>query len=157
MNHTMYYSDTTDGFYDLAIHTQIPEDSVEISKEEYEALIEGQSKGKRIVTGVNGKPTLAEQLPPTDEQAKKKYERAIQAHLDSTAQSAGYDDIYTVVTYAEEPSVTKFQNDGKAFRKWRSLVWDYTYEQLDLVVAGQRTKPTVEEFLLELPALEPVV
>ena len=48
----------------------------------------------------------------------------------------------------------KFQDDGIAFRSWRSLVWAYAYEQLAAVKAGERTQPTVEAFLLELPELE---
>jgi len=82
------------------------------------------------------------------------FEQATQSHLNSAAVAAGYDDISTAVSYAEEPAVPKFQNDGKAFRAWRSLVWAYAYEQLALVLAGGREQPTVEGFLLELPALE---
>lgn len=154
----LYYSQSTSGFYSKDINgDNIPQDAVELSEEEYRALLEGQSKGKRIVSDLNGLPSLADSPLPTESQVKKKYALGIQHHLDSAAQFAGYDDIKTAVTYAEEPSVAKFQNDGKAFRKWRSLVWAYTYEQLDLVIAGQRTKPTVEEFIAELPLLEPVV
>lgn len=93
-------------------------------------------------------------VPPTEAQLTSLYERAIQAKLDSTAQSEGYDGIATVISYAEEPAVPKFQNDGKAFRAWRSLVWAYAYEQLAAVKAGERGRPTVDAFLQELPALE---
>lgn len=82
------------------------------------------------------------------------FEQATQSHLNSAAVAAGYDDISTAVSYAEEPAVPKFQNDGKAFRAWRSLVWAYAYEQLDAVKSGEREQPTVDEFLLELPVLE---
>ena len=74
--------------------------------------------------------------------------------MNSTAFARGYDSIATAISYAEEPAVPKFQNDGKAFRAWRSLVWAYAYEQLAAVKAGERTQPTVEDFLLELPDLE---
>ncbi|SEB99474.1 hypothetical protein SAMN05216205_1186 [Pseudomonas mohnii] len=82
------------------------------------------------------------------------FEQAIQARLNEAAIAARYDSIATAVSYAEEPAVPKFQNDGKAFRAWRSLVWAYAYEQLAAVKAGERTQPTVEDFLLELPELE---
>lgn len=82
------------------------------------------------------------------------FEQATQSHLNSAAAAAGYDDISTAVSYAEEPAAPKFQNDGIAFRKWRSLVWAYAYEQLDAVKSGEREQPTVDEFLLELPVLE---
>jgi len=82
------------------------------------------------------------------------FEQAVQAKLNEAAIAARYDSIATAVSYAEEPAVPKFQNDGIAFRAWRSLVWAYAYEQLALVLAGGREQPTVEAFLLELPVLE---
>jgi len=82
------------------------------------------------------------------------FEQAVQGKLNGAAISARYDSIATAVSYAEEPAVPKFQNDGIAFRAWRSKVWAYAYEQLALVLAGEREQPTVDDFLLELPALE---
>lgn len=81
------------------------------------------------------------------------FEQAIQSHLDSAARSRGYDSIATSVSYAEEPVVAKFQEDGKAFRAWRSLVWAYAYQELDKVKAGKREIPTLDAFLAEVPAL----
>lgn len=37
--------------------------------------------------------------------------------------------------------------------RWRDAVWTYVYEQLALVQAGQRTQPTIAEFIAELPAI----
>lgn len=87
------------------------------------------------------------------EEVKALYERAVQRHMDGLAFAAGYDDIKTAVTYADEPAVAKFQQEGQAFRAWRSLCWAYCYEQLAAVEANQRPQPTVEELLGELPAL----
>ncbi|RED07004.1 hypothetical protein [Ectopseudomonas oleovorans] len=81
------------------------------------------------------------------------FERAIQGHLDAAAKSRGYDSIATAVSYAEEPAVPRFQEDGKAMRAWRSLVWAYAYQELDKVKAGKREIPTLDAFLAELPAL----
>lgn len=81
------------------------------------------------------------------------FEQAIQAHLDAAARRRGYDSIATAVSYAEEPAVPKFQEDGKAFRAWRSLVWAYAYQELAKVKAGEREIPTLDAFLAELPAL----
>lgn len=82
------------------------------------------------------------------------FEEAVQAKLNGAAIAARYDSIATAVSYAEEPAVPKFQNDGIAFRAWRSLVWAYAYEQLDAVKSGAREQPSVDEFLLELPVLK---
>lgn len=82
---------------------------------------------------------------------------AVQRHLDLIAQAAGYDDIKSAVTYADEPAVPKFQAEGQQFRAWRSLVWAACYVILADVMAGTRTVPTVDELLAELPALDPEV
>ncbi|SCZ09390.1 hypothetical protein SAMN03159391_05326, partial [Pseudomonas sp. NFACC37-1] len=36
---------------------------------------------------------------------------------------------------------------------WRSLVWAYANEQVNLVLSGDRPQPGVEEFLNGLPSL----
>ena len=91
---------------------------------------------------------------PSDTDTSAAFEHAIQNTLDTAAIAARYENIASAVSYAEEPAVPKFQNEGIAFRAWRSKVWAYAYEQLALVLAGVREQPTVEAFLLELPALE---
>lgn len=59
----MFYSKSTCGFYNRAIHgNSIPEDAVEISAEQHRSLIEGQSKGGKIVPNADGFPVL--QFPP---------------------------------------------------------------------------------------------
>lgn len=87
------------------------------------------------------------------------FEQSIQLLLDTTAKKYGYDSITTAVSYAEEPAVEKFQNDGKAFRQWRSLVWEYAYKELAKVKAGVREIPSLDDFMTELPklSLEPTV
>lgn len=81
------------------------------------------------------------------------FEQAIQGHLDAAAKTRGYDSIATAVSYAEEPAVAKFQDDGKSFRAWRSLVWAYAYQELAKVKAGEREIPTLDAFMAELPVL----
>jgi len=60
---TLYYSQSTGGFYDSDIHTRLPEDAVAISPEQHAALLSGQSAGQVIMPGKDGKPVLAEQPP----------------------------------------------------------------------------------------------
>lgn len=81
------------------------------------------------------------------------YRESVQANFHNVAIANGYFSILDVMAYADEPSVPKFQNDGIAFRKWRSLVWEYAQVQIPLIATKQRPKPTVEAFLAELPAL----
>lgn len=78
---------------------------------------------------------------------------SVQRHLDAQAKTRGYDSIFTAVTYAEEPAVSAFQSEGRAFRQWRSLVWAKCYEFLAEVQSGKRDVPTEEELLAALPKI----
>lgn len=50
------------GFYSLAFHGFLPDGCVEVSDEDYQALLAGQEQGKRIVAGDKGCPVLID--PP---------------------------------------------------------------------------------------------
>ncbi|WP_052190901.1 hypothetical protein [Chitinibacter sp. ZOR0017] len=147
------YSAKTGGFYYVGVNLDIPADAVDVTPAEKERLLQLELSGKIIRPNKDGYPEAVDPPPMTIEQEKLIYSRAVQERLDSVAVEHGYDDIKTAVSYAEEPAVPKFQHDGKAFRAWRSLVWAYVYEQLDLVLSGKRQKPTVEQLLIELPVL----
>lgn len=151
----MFYSKSTDGFYAREIHgDNVPDDAVEITEAEHAALLEGQAQGKLIVADENGRPILQDPPPPTPEQTVAKYVAAVQLWLDEQARALGYDDIKSAVTYAEEPAVPKFQQEGQAMRRLRSLAWARCYEILNAVQAGQRSIPTEEELIAELEALK---
>jgi hypothetical protein len=96
-------------------------------------------------------------LPPapdvTPEQIKAGLTGAVQRHLDMQAIQMGYDNIFTACTYAEEPAVPKFQQDGRALRAWRSLVWAHCQSVMAAVASGSRTPPSPEELIAELPTL----
>ena len=55
----MFYSKLTNGFYDTEIHGEkIPDDAFEITPEEYDLLLKGQSTGGQIKADSNGKPFI---------------------------------------------------------------------------------------------------
>ena len=95
-----------------------------------------------------------EKLKPelTYEEKVEAYRSAVGGHIDSQAQSLGYDNVATAVTYADEPAVPKFQQEGLALRAWRSQVWASCYSILADVEAGNRPEPTLEDLIAELPA-----
>lgn len=151
---TFLYSASTNGFYLPSVHGEIiPDDAVEISQEEYKALLSGQENGRAIVAGQNGRPVLGEADIPTDEQIRAATVALVQAHLDAAARELRYDSIESAITYADEPVVPKFQAEGQAFRTWRSLVWAKCYAILDEVNAGTRAIPTDDELIAALPVL----
>lgn len=148
-----------------AIDGQISQESlpggIEITDEQYQAALDGVLSGQhvQVVDGaliVGALPELAPEdpAPPTPGQVAETYRNEVQTHMDTSAQVAGYDDIKTAVTYADEPAVPRFQAEGKAFRAWRSKCWAYCYEQLALIQGGKRAQPTIPELLAELPQLE---
>lgn len=63
---TKFYSASTNGFYSEEINGDtIPKDAVEITDDEWGALLDGQSKGKLISSDKNGGPVLKEYPAPT--------------------------------------------------------------------------------------------
>lgn len=78
----MYYSRSTGGFYDPAIHgADIPSDAVEITTDEHAALLAGQAEGQRIVSGPDGAPMLADPPAPTEAELAAARCMAIQDEL----------------------------------------------------------------------------
>jgi hypothetical protein len=60
----MFYSKSTNGFYDLSIHgNRMPIDAVEITDEVYVNLLNGQSSGKNITSDESGHPILVDRPP----------------------------------------------------------------------------------------------
>lgn len=60
----IFYSGVNNSFYDNAIHAgRIPEDAVEISKDQYAALITAQSSGKQIINE-GGRPVARDIKKP---------------------------------------------------------------------------------------------
>lgn len=94
-----------------------------------------------------------EVIPPTEAEIQAQLTRAIQVYLDSAARKLGYDSCLSVCSYVDT-GVTKFDEEGEAFRKWRSAVWAKGYEIVAAVQVGTREIPTEEELFAELPTLE---
>ena len=155
MANSAFYSPKTGGFYTREIHgDNIPADAVEITVEEHQSLIEGQALGKRIVADENGRPILQDPPPPTAEQITARLVARVQSWLDGQARAFGYVYINSAVGYAEEPAVPKFQQEGQALRRLRSLAWARFYEILNAAQAGQRAIPTEAELIAEMEALK---
>ena len=83
----MFYSKSSGGFYDIAIHgAAMPSDVVEITVDDHAALLDAQSCGKVISAGANGYPFALNPLPPS---AEKMWER-IKAERNRRIESGGY-------------------------------------------------------------------
>lgn len=152
---TKKYSKATGGFYEDDIHAedQIPGDAVEITDDLHAALLDAQSKGKVITMGAEGQPIAIDRPPVllSPARAAARLSAAVKTHVDTTAQALGYDNMLAAISYADEPSVPRFQAEGAALRAWRSVVWAAAMPQLEAVVAGGNA-PTAAALIESLPS-----
>ena len=149
----MFYSKTTNSFYDPTINTSIPPDAVEISKEDYDALQLKAAQGLFIVPGKDGFPVNGQPYEPSKTEKIVTYEAAAQQNLDLTAQSWGYANMVTAVSYANSTNI-QYAADATALIQWRDSYWDEAY----IIEAG--TLPTTAEAfvaLLPKPPTKPTV
>lgn len=110
-----------------------------------------------VEEGYDGNWYLAGKAPlppaPTPEAIIKGYENAVQSHLDSTAQSRGYDNTYTCLSYLSSTD-EKWKRESNAFNVWRDAVWNKCHEVLNAFMAGEITQPTIEELIAMLPEMD---
>lgn len=143
------YSPSTGGIYFEKGHgDKMPDDVVEISKEDRDALVAGLPTGTRIEIGQDGRLVF---LPPplTDEQKISEYEAALDTHLDAVAQQHRYNDRFTFAMRAGYPG--PWQAAGTAFGTWMDTCNAQAYSMLQDIQSGIADMPTVEEFIAELP------
>ena len=80
------------------------------------------------------------------------YTVAVQNMMDRTAQTRGYDSIFTLCSYSNSTN-TKFAAEATAAVKWRDAVWEKCYEIEDVVDAGTIPAPSLEELLKMMPSI----
>lgn len=80
------------------------------------------------------------------------FRRAVQAHVDATAQTRDYDNGNSIAGYVASTNPI-WASEAQAFVAWRDAVWAYAFAELAKVQHGAREIPTVEEFLAELPTI----
>lgn len=94
-------------------------------------------------------------LSPEEQEAqlKARFTAVVQEHMDTQAKAKGYDNLLSAVSYADEPEEPKYQQEGLAFRKWRSQVWRACYAKEARVKEGLDPIPTDANLIAELPPL----
>lgn len=143
----MFYSKSTNGFYDPTINADIPSDSVEITKEYWQSLITSQGQGKIIEADATGYPQAVNPPLPTRDETIAAYNAAAQKNLDAVAQSWGYSSIVSAASYVNSTN-PQYKADARALIAWRDDTWEQAY----IIESGATLPPNVESFLAMLPA-----
>ena len=91
----------------------------------------------------------AEYLAKKMQDKAKSAEQAVQTHINTTVKDLGYDDENSIAKYlvADNP----FYTECKAISLWIGSVWVYLHTVQADVLASNRTEPTIEELIEELP------
>jgi len=82
----------------------------------------------------------------------RRYDEALTAHLDATAQSKRYADRITCAVRAGFPG--PFQQEGIAFAQWMDSCNALGYQIMDEVQSGSRPLPSIEEFVGMMPPMD---
>jgi hypothetical protein len=129
----LFYSKTTNSFFDDSISTLIPEDKVEISNDIWKSLVRGMAEGRPLLSDENGFPTLGE-IPSTKAEAiVLALTSEIQNRIDATAKEWGYFNILSAISYISSKNTT-FSGEAKSLSLWRDSVWLWAYPELAKVV-----------------------
>ena len=91
----------------------------------------------------------AKHLAKLVEQAKDSMEQAIQAHINTTVTSKGYDNENSIAKYLVDTN--PFYDECKAISLWIGSVWVKAFNIQQEVEAGTRVMPTVDELIAMLP------
>lgn len=119
----IYYSAATSAFYNTSLHgDRLPKDCVEISAEEHQALMDGQSKGHVIVANGNGFPVLSDPPKPTNDELKarcKEQAKRLLADSDWSQQA----DVAVVLNNKEEFDAYRAAVRGLFLRPVPEPIW----------------------------------
>ena len=81
------------------------------------------------------------------------YKQAVEQHLDTVAQERDYGSILHLCSYPPSGNPT-WKAEGEAGVAWRDAVWAHCYQMLDDIANGERSAPTMDELVEELPEME---
>ncbi|UGB47013.1 hypothetical protein LQ772_06895 [Frateuria edaphi] len=149
---SIYYSASTGGFYDSAIHgVAMPADAVEITAAERDALLDAQAQGSTIQADTDGRPVAIAPPAPTLADVAASLSVSVQTWLDGVAKANGYDSLASCISYRGS-SVAQWDADAIAGMAWRDAVWQAAFQwQQDAQASPPTPLPTAADVIAGLP------
>lgn len=151
-----FYSAKMNAFYPAAMQSDYeaagswPADAVEVGEECFlEFALAAAPVGQRREAGPGGLPIWVDIPEPSRDEQIASLSAAVERHLNAVARSYEFKGIDDAISYVDEPSVPKFQEQGRAFRAWRSMVRGRWFDIRD----DSAELPTEEGLLARLPPL----
>lgn len=149
-----FYSAKMNAFYPAAMQSDYeaagswPADAVEVGEECFlEFALAAAPVGQRREAGPGGLPIWADIPEPSRDEQIASLSAAVERHLNAVARSYEFKGIDDAISYVDEPSVPKFQEQGRAFRAWRSMVRAAWFGIRD----GNGVLPKEADLIAELP------
>lgn len=84
---------------------------------------------------------------------QKRYEDAVQRHIDRVAEKRGYTNGYTCLSYIDSTDQI-WKRQANIFNSWRDSVWHKCHEILKQYQSGEIEQPTIRELINLLPKIE---
>lgn len=152
-----YYSPSMNGFFHGSISEahgiKWPEDATIVTDEVFYTFTAEAPDGKELGPDQEGQPIWIDSITRTGYtllQQVANLKAWVQALLDATAQTYGYDNILTAVSYAGDP-LPAIAAEGDALKAWRSTVWSAANPVINSVLNGLVVVPLKSAFLASLP------
>ena len=130
------------GFYIDEIHFElneetgeytVPDGFKEITEEHYRELLAGQETGKRIITGKEDMPELADTPEPTVEELREQLGDTLWSNYKSYQRTYGDPEDLTLANTCAAGGSEK----GAAVQQWVLALWARYYEVKDLLAAAE--------------------
>lgn len=148
----LYSSEYIEGYKRLELlnkkPTDIDENSIIVR---HIVLMENDTLTKEYIVW-NKDDDIPSDVINASESEIKKYENAVQEYIDKCVQKKGYDNVYTCLSYKDDPDPI-FRQEAYQVLCWRSVVWRTAQNILNDWTAGKIEKPTIEDVLKQFPDL----
>lgn len=89
----------------------------------------------------------------TDEMVYDIIRDNVQLMLDRKAQEKNYDNGFALSTYSNS-TIPTFKEEAKKYIEWRDQCWMICYGLLNKYQSGEIERPTVDDVMNQMPALE---